>query len=333
MMNANKTRINKFDNLKGFAILLVLLGHFDFLKTLHPYGYKIIFLIDLPLFFFVSGYFSKIGPGEPLKAFKRLLIPYIIFSIIYRLFDIFILGYTEFDTIFIYPDFALWFLLALFYMKMALPIVDRAKYPLLVAIIGALVIGILKIDPKMLGVTRAFTYFPFFLVGFYYRDYKDYLMDSHPKIVDLFKKFSKLILPLAVIITIAAILFVNENFFYLKFNYGDKILYGIISTFIVICLATVWILIFNRFMTNRSCFLTKFGINSMAVYILHGLVRQYLKPIIPEVFANNEPLFVVVLFAFTFALTYILSRDIVTKYLNKLTDAVYGLIVRSDNSA
>ena len=86
-MNEIKTvgRINRFDNLKGFAILLIVFGHLCFIYDKNNLVYLLrnfVYLVHLPIFFFVSGYFSKIGPNEPIKAFKRLLVPYILFTII-----------------------------------------------------------------------------------------------------------------------------------------------------------------------------------------------------------------------------------------------------------
>ena len=66
---ASKGRITKFDNLKGLAILLVVLGHLTFIRSFWVMSFtrNFVFLIHLPLFFFVAGYFSKIGPDEPVK--------------------------------------------------------------------------------------------------------------------------------------------------------------------------------------------------------------------------------------------------------------------------
>ena len=80
-----KNRINKFDNLKGFAIFLIVLGHFLFLTD-----YKnilvlrnFIYIFHLPIFFFVAGYFSKIDSSQPLKSFKRYTIHDFIFFFLF----------------------------------------------------------------------------------------------------------------------------------------------------------------------------------------------------------------------------------------------------------
>lgn len=71
-----KNRINKYDNIKGLAIILVVFVHMIIIKN---NGVKFLdlsiiknflLIIILPLFFFVSGYFSKIGPNYYSKAVK-----------------------------------------------------------------------------------------------------------------------------------------------------------------------------------------------------------------------------------------------------------------------
>ncbi len=145
-MSIEKVRINKFDNLKGLAIFLIVFMHIDMMDTVSHLT-KFIILISLPLFFFVSGYFSKIGPDEPIKAFKRILIPYFIFIILVNVFRFILFG----DAIIVKDMFVsntsiFWFLIALFFMKMMLPIVDRFKYPMIVSIIFALLVGFIDIN-------------------------------------------------------------------------------------------------------------------------------------------------------------------------------------------
>lgn len=323
-----KPRINKYDNLKGIAIFLVVLCHFNFLGLLGGSINKFIFMIHLPLLFFVAGYFSKIGPDEPIKSFKRLLIPYIIFCAITRLFNWLVLGHFNFDMIFIKPSFALWFLIALFLMKMALPIVNKFKYPILISIICALFIGLINIESNILGLTRAFGYFPIFLVGFYFKQTKNGLSTQYEKIVNLFNKHYKLIgLLIIILIIIVCIRFDNRVILFKKAYVGNPIK-EVIKRLIVILLQIGAVLIFDKLMTNRNCLLTKFGINSMAVYILHCYVRLYLDATLPKSFISNPILGLVFTFGLAFIVTYVFSRDAVSKYLNKFTDGIYDLIVK-----
>ena len=169
-----KERINKFDNIKGLAIILIVVGHLlitnDFsLKLLKNF----LFIIHLPLFFFVSGYFSKIGPGELLKSFKRIMIPYIIFCILFKIYFYIPYFQLSYYPIFIYPEYGLWFLLSIFTMKMILPLFNKLKYPISFSIILAMIIGFININPGLLAITKTICYMPIFLMGFTYKKHEE----------------------------------------------------------------------------------------------------------------------------------------------------------------
>ena len=77
-------------------------------------------------------------------------------------------------------------------------------------------------------------------------------------------------------------------------------------------------------MTNRECFLTKLGRNSMAIYVLHPFIYYTFKPVWPTMISS--PTISIVLSLILTAITvFILSRDIVTVYLNKFTDGVFNI--------
>lgn len=191
MFAIEKPRINKYDNLKGFAIILIVFGHFMVLANENLIAiHNFISIIDLPIFFFVSGYFSKISPKEPLKSFKRLMIPYLILCIFMRLKGLFVLGTNYSYPLFISTEFGLWFLISLFTMKLSLPIFDKLKYPVLIAIFNSLLIGLLGIDSEILGITRTFSYLPIFLIGFYYDEYTQKVKNRVSNINTLFSKNS-----------------------------------------------------------------------------------------------------------------------------------------------
>ena len=323
-----KERINKYDNMKGIGIFLVVLVHLDILNMINHTANNIIQLIYLPLLFFVAGYFSKIGSDEGIKSFKRLFIPYLIFTIITRLFNWFVLGKFDFSLIFFKTDFALWFLIALFFMKMMLPIVDRFRYPITISIICALIIGFIPLESSILGLTRCFGFFPIFLVGFYLKQSKNNIQTPFTKILNLFNKHYKIITVLIIVATIIVCYYFDFRIFTFRKGYSGNMLYEVIKRAIVLGLKIGMVLIFDKFMTNRQSLLTQFGRNSMAIYLLHGYIKALFEKYIPHSIAMNKPLWIILILVLTFIITYILSRDVVTKYLNKFTDGIYNLIAK-----
>ena len=139
-------RVDWVDTLKFIGILLVILGHINFPLN----GF--IYTWHMPLFFMVSGFFIKFETSFKdfiVKNFKRLMIPYFIFSIIGLFMEMLkryllhreALDYVhEIKGIFIYMDFAglcntyafvLWFLPALFFSRIFLYLIKNKMPSLL----------------------------------------------------------------------------------------------------------------------------------------------------------------------------------------------------------
>ncbi|WP_458406578.1 acyltransferase family protein [Methanobrevibacter sp.] len=317
-------RINKFDNLKGLAIFLIVLGHLTFFKK-QPYIefiWNIVFLIHLPVFFFVAGYFSKIGPDEPLKAFKTLFIPYILFCIIWELFSVYYLGDKPNVKLFISPGYMLWFLLCLFFMRLALPFMDRFKYPLIIAIIASLLIGF--IDSNILGISRTCVYMPVFLLGFYYKDYKQKVLDKFPIIEN--NTFAIMVAILTMIASIILALTLEHEVICLKHMYSNDYLVDIIIRGIIILVSAINVLVLTRFMTNKKIILTQFGINSTTVYLFHPYVITIFKILFKPYFVNHHRWLIVFIFIMSFVIVYLLSRNILTQALKKVLNLIYRVL-------
>ena len=82
-------RIEYIDALRGFVMLLVVLGHIP-MYCYHQVGdisFSLIFTtFHLPLFFFISGWFYKIGSGGGNtigKKFMQLIVPTVVFYLLY----------------------------------------------------------------------------------------------------------------------------------------------------------------------------------------------------------------------------------------------------------
>ena len=93
IMSNNKSRDLLFDNLKGFLILVVMLGHsFEFfivwskVPKLMDTTFFVIYCFHMPLFVFISGYFTKNMEKGKNEAFTRFFIPYVLFNLIYYIY-------------------------------------------------------------------------------------------------------------------------------------------------------------------------------------------------------------------------------------------------------
>lgn len=123
----NKSRIVEIDLLKGFGILLMIIGHVHFSDAINHYIYS----FHMPLFFIASGYLYKSSSLSitkyVLKQIKNLLIPYVFFGVIFTALFIMLGHPLQWKSVFMnfysanhFPfDWcgAIWFLLAMFWVK------------------------------------------------------------------------------------------------------------------------------------------------------------------------------------------------------------------------
>lgn len=146
----NKKRIASIDYLKGIAIILVLLGHsiIQYPINLHENDvcrtlYEWICTIQMPLFFFASGFcYSYNGGGVReyvcyiKKRTVRILIPYMVFSCIDLLvrtggaFGVVNRTYSLGDAIIrvLFYGGEYWFLYVIFILNAVFPIIDKTIY-------------------------------------------------------------------------------------------------------------------------------------------------------------------------------------------------------------
>ena len=80
-------------------------------------------------------------------------------------------------------------------------------------------------------------------------------------------------------------------------------------------------------MTNNECFLTKWGRNSMAIYILHIFFIVLLKKFTKSFLYGQGEIFALLFtFIFSILIVTILSMDWISEYFNKIMDFFANLI-------
>lgn len=183
-------RLEYIDNLKGLAILMVVIGHvIQFLYSPDNFDsnivFRVIYSFHMPLFFILSGFVTTFAM-EPetnigikiRKRFVQLIIPFIFWGGYYSL-----ISSRKYIHIFREPDIGLWFLLVLFDIYIFLLMTTRFcnklgffknnKWSFLLQALVAYIIvymmnGIFK---GIFGLGLALQYFPYFAVGAIVRTY------------------------------------------------------------------------------------------------------------------------------------------------------------------
>ncbi len=169
MPEKTKQRDPYFDNLKGVLICLVCAGHcVNLYKDSNIYCwylFHLIYAFHMPLFFYLSGYFSKNVEKTFRLAFETLIIPSIPFELLY--FIMHVATGAENTEPFLTPIFAYWFCFALFFCRMLLPYLTKLRGIVPITFILALAAGFNPYINEIMTLSRFLCMLPFFLLGYY----------------------------------------------------------------------------------------------------------------------------------------------------------------------
>lgn len=185
------------DSLKGWLILLVVLGHAiqstlgDVCETNHLWN--IIYSFHMAAFMAVSGYvaFRSDKRWEGLflcqtitRRFRQLIVPFILWAFITQLvggrIDI-----EELGLFFLYPDKSLWFLWVLFFINVIFMvgsyIAEKAKvrqeFLILIACLFLAVVMVL-FEVRVFGYQFISYYFLFYTLGYFFHKYENCVTSS-----------------------------------------------------------------------------------------------------------------------------------------------------------
>lgn len=175
-----KQRIFLFDSIKFFLIFLVVFGHMMESNRAVSYNGQIygwIYLFHMPLFIFISGYFSKQYDERNcfLKSVILLLETLTIFHVGSIFFKLIVHGKTIGLADLVIPGYGSWYLLSLIYWRVMLQYIPdkwiHSYWILLGSIVISLFGGYVPIG-GVLSIQRSFTFLPFFLIGYLIKEKK-----------------------------------------------------------------------------------------------------------------------------------------------------------------
>lgn len=176
----------QFDGLKFLLVFLVVLGHLSF----KDYGIgvrRMIYSFHMPVFVFLSGYFTSLSKdkGNQIKWIKktlslficahvgqyllRILIVYA--SCIYNGIEFQLSSVLIWRNFFVYPSFALWYLISLVYWRIIVWAVDDKLKDItvfVVSCVAAIIAGFIPLGNE-LSFQRTFAFAPFFMLGYFFK--------------------------------------------------------------------------------------------------------------------------------------------------------------------
>ena len=278
-----------FDNLKAILIFLVVLGHFLLYRLSSPgvaFLYNVIYSFHMPLFIFVSGYFSKNVKKSYEQAFFNFLIPYLLFNTLYAV-ELAMISRKIPDISIFMPQYAYWYLLSLFFWRTFLQHLVKIKFIMVFTVLLALYCGFIPTIGRELSLSRTIVFFPFFLSGYF----------CNGKLKEQIRRIPIIVAIIGLIVTSVVIYwiklynnFINADIFTGVLPYGENGLYGLVQRVTAFVLSVTMGVFVLRIIPTGKTWFTNIGISSLIIYLFHPffveiLTRMSYFQLIPPNFA------------------------------------------------
>ena len=317
-MEKLKKRYYLLDNLKVILIFFVVFGHVieyyindnSILMTL----YIFIYIFHMPLFIFISGYLSKNFYKMKRKAIRNLLIPYIIFNMIW--YTAVYIGTRKAMFSVLYPGWTLWYLLSLFFWRITLKYLIKFKHILLLSFIAGVLVGLIPSIGSILSISRTIVFLPFFLLGYY-------TTEEHLEKIKSFK--SEYAITGILVFLLIAIYIVKNDLFNYKFLYNSysynalevSLFEGTIFRIFLYFGAIIFSICVINLVPRKEQFFSKIGKATMNIYVFHIYLVMLVYFFIPK--WNIGLLQNILILISPFIIIFILSR----KKINKVYDGLF----------
>ena len=328
-MKNNSQEINV---LKGFLIILVVIGHFgqtvanNLPLSTAFIGQGIVLFIysfHMPLFLFVSGYLSKYAEKRRQKAFEDLFIPYVVFQLFV---GICMLVLTKsggvLQNIFI-PQMGAWYLLTLFSYRIVLPETKRIRGVLVLAVLLNVFACFMTGIGSEFAMRKSLGFFVYFMAG--------YGMAEFPR-----KKISKSVARIALVVILVIMIIISwktewyrlalsvlsrgANIDSFEHWYFAPVVYliGLIFT------SFVMLLVLNA-IPEKCVWLEKQGTDTMPMYLSHLILFMAVGYLLNK---NNWIVTVGVSFVFIIISLLLFSTNWYRKLFNGVMGGIKKLIFR-----
>ena len=161
-----------YDNCKGLLMILVVLCHFlgycitksdVFIRAFILF----IYYFHMPLFIFISGYFSKNVDKCREKAFRDLFMVFVVAQILWIIFKFLTNGSVYYLHHPLDPGYAIWYIVSLFFWRLFLKDIVKLRGALIIAILLSPLVMFLTDAEMILALNKTVGFLCFFLMGYY----------------------------------------------------------------------------------------------------------------------------------------------------------------------
>ena len=271
-----KDREPLFDNVKIILMMLVVFGHVLAIGTSDRFNlstYNLIYSFHMPLFIFVSGYFTKIRKEDFWYGILKIFETFVVFSLIAIGINAVAGKGVSLRTL-IVPKYALWYLLCLIWWRVLLyfiPERQRRNHMLLIAVgvIVSLAGGFVPIGSE-LCLQRTFSFMSFFILGYVAR--QEHWIDRFK-----FNKYLGLFFLIAAWVVYFIINVNDKHFLYNNRPYYQNVsvFSGLMLRIVYLALACLLSCSFLSFIPRLRYRWTHFGALTLFIYMWHTVILTF----------------------------------------------------------
>ncbi|MDT2757533.1 acyltransferase family protein [Enterococcus asini] len=329
---SKQSRDLAFDNMRGLLIFLVVFGHaLEYFRLSFPpaqFLYVFIYFFHMPVFIFISGYFSKNLQRGREQAVRQFLLPYLLLNLI---LSIIMLAIGKIDQILILnPGWTLWYLYCMFGWRLLLPDLVKIRHIFIVSLIVGALSGFLTEFGTYMAMARTFGFLPFFLAGYF----------CTPAHIEKIRHW-----PYRKLISVGVVLLgLVTAALWVKLDLPAEILWGdrayalmdlplwqtLPADLYFYALSFAFIFVFLTLATGKHHFYTSWGQKTLAVYLLHVYLVAPLVEFTEKI--ANPLIHYALLFIGSLGILWLLSRDIVTKRLTQVLDSITNFVMPPKNN-
>lgn len=309
-------RIAYWDNFNGVLIFLVVFAHFLYnFPQLHEGRHivNMIYFFHMPVFVFISGYFSKKEITFS-KVLKYLLL-YFIFNTIFIVIEI----VTNNRILAITPFYSYWYLLALVAWRIIAKYIPCNQWYIMIptSFIIGLFSGLFADVSNILAIEKILGFLPFFFIGYYL-----------PKdlISSFLEKRKKWVFVVGLFIFLFALLgafYMSDHFFVQNALLMEP--YTIFADifirlliYIIACLAGFGLFCMIPKRTGKYNFIEKWGRNSLWIYVFHRPITL----LFASIYQGSNTLYILTSIVISVVLCLVFGSDKLSTFLNQYLDKI-----------
>ncbi len=311
--NTSLRRITYMDTLKGMLAFLVVLGHCVELYMKDDIVCKVLFWViysfHMPVFMFISGYFSKNIEKSVFELFDSIIIPVLPFELLYWIIHVVLRMDNAYP--FLTPIFAYWYIFVLFFCRVIQKIALRLRGIVVVSFVIAIFAGYNSYIGGYFACSKFVCIFPFFMLGYYLNE------ELLQKIRVIKKGYVVILIAIAASLLLSGYLVAKGDTYVLGMSTPYKTERDIFIRCVQFMVSGFMIIILLRLVTEKKNIWTYFGTGGYLSYILNFYFVKILSILMPNGLGRYWNW--AICFVYSWIALWMMNLDFVRKLFSKVS--------------